>query len=236
MSSHTSNDKSVAVRRMFDRIARNYDLMNRLMTFGQDRVWRQTVARMSRIEPEGRLLDIGTGTGGIARDALSVVSPLSVTAVDFSFEMMQTGRRLCGTERIQWCAADALHLPFADNRFDAVTSGYLIRNVTDARAAFAEQRRVVKPGGRIVCLDTSPPKKNLIYPLVLLHLKAFIPLLGALVSGDIHAYTYLPDSTRAFLTPKQLAATMASAGLVEISYRTFMFGTIAVHVGSCPRY
>ncbi len=231
---HHQGDKSETVRRMFDRIARRYDLMNRLMTFGQDRVWRQCVVRRSRLRPFGRLLDIGTGTGGIARDALSMVSPLTVTAVDFSFEMMQAGRKRSRADRIRWCTADALNLPFPDNTFDAVTSGYLIRNVTDARAAFAEQLRVVRPGGHIVCLDTSPPRKNLLYPLVLFHMKAIIPLLGALISGNIKAYTYLPDSTRTFQTPVELAGTMASAGLVNVSYQSYMFGTIAVHAGTCP--
>ena len=231
---HHPGNNSEAVRRMFDRIARRYDLMNRLMTFGQDRVWRQCVVRRSRLRPFGRLLDIGTGTGGIARDALSMVSPLTVTAVDFSFEMMQAGRKHFREDSIRWCTADALNLPFPDNYFDAVTSGYLVRNVTDARATFVEQVRVVKPGGHSVCLDTSPPRKNLFYPLVLLHLKAIIPLLGALISGNIKAYTYLPDSTRAFQTPVELSNTMESAGLVNLSHQSFMFGTIAVHVGTCP--
>ena len=226
--------RDMVIRRMFNRIADRYDLMNRMMTFGQDRIWRQCVVQQAGLPAGGRLLDIGAGTGGIAAAALARDPSLSAIAADFSIEMIRSGRQRGDTRDVRWCAADALHLPFPDNTFDTVTSGYLIRNVSDASRAFAEQARVVRPGGRIVCLDTSPPRKNLLYPLVLFHLKAVIPLLGGWVSGSRAAYTYLPESTRSFQTPGQLAATMRSAGLADISHRTFMFGTIAVHVGTRP--
>jgi len=219
---------------MFNRIARRYDLINRLMTFGQDRVWRRCVAHRAALPSGGRLLDIGTGTGGIAAEALDITPSITVVAADFSLDMMRAGRRCRGTGKIHWCAADALRLPFPDNTFDAVTSGYLIRNVNDATQAFAEQRRVVRPGGQVVCLDTSPPPKGLLYPLIRLHFKAVIPLLGGLIAGNRKAYTYLPDTTQAFMTPGKLAETMRSAGFVNVSYRSFMFGTMAVHVGTCP--
>ena len=231
---HAQQKRHVAIQRMFDRIARRYDLMNRLMTFGQDRVWRQCVMHRASFPRAGRLLDIGAGTGAIASEAVAADPAASVVAADFSFEMMKAGRQNCQGGQIHWCSADALNLPFPDNAFDAVTSGYLIRNVTSAARAFTEQRRVVKPGGRVVCLDTSPPEKNLFYPLVLFQLKVVIPLLGTLVSGDRKAYTYLPDSTRAFQSPDTLAATMRSAGFVNVAYRSFMFGTISVHVGEKP--
>lgn len=223
-----------AVRRMFDRISRRYDLMNLLMTFGQDRRWRRFVAGQAALPPGGRLLDMGTGTGGIAREAQALDPSSTVVAADFSLDMMRAGKSLRGSGGVYWCSADALDLPFPDNRFDAVTSGYLIRNVPDADRAFAEQFRVLRPGGRIVCLDTSPPRKTLLYPLVMLHFKAVIPLMGGLISGSRAAYTYLPESTRAFQTPGQLADTMRRAGFGNICHRSFMFGTISVHVGIRP--
>jgi len=226
--------RSRGVQQMFNGIARRYDLMNSLMTFGRDRSWRRFVARRADLPARGRLLDIGTGTGGIAMEAVKIKSSTAVVAADFSFDMMQAGRQCRQAEKIEWCTADALHLPFADNAFDAVTSGYLIRNVNDAEMAFREQLRVIRPGGRVVCLDTSPPKKNLLYPMVLCHMKWVIPLLGGLISGNSKAYTYLPDSTRAFQTPRELSETMERAGLVNVSHRSFMFDTIAVHVGTCP--
>jgi demethylmenaquinone methyltransferase/2-methoxy-6-polyprenyl-1,4-benzoquinol methylase len=110
-----------------------------------------------------------------------------------------------------------------------------MRNVIDVPRAFREQMRVVRPGGRIVCLDTSPPPHNLLRPFIMLHLKYVIPLLGRLISGDSSAYKYLPESTQAFKTPDELAAIMRSVGLRDVRYRRFMFGTMAVHTGIRPK-
>ncbi len=129
---------------------------------------------------------------------------------------------------------DALRLPFPDAAFDAVASGYLARNVTDVPAMFKEQRRLVRPGGRIVCLDTSPPALGLLQPFILFYLRVVIPLSGRLIAGDSSAYKYLPESTRQFKTPDELAAIMREAGLADVRYRRFMFGTMAVHVGTRP--
>jgi demethylmenaquinone methyltransferase/2-methoxy-6-polyprenyl-1,4-benzoquinol methylase len=227
-------DKTVGVREMFGRISGSYDLMNRLMTLGRDRSWRRYVVKKAALPKGGRLLDVGTGTGGISLEALRSDPALSVTAMDFSFRMMQVGRRRPTGQSVLWCHADALNLPFPDATFDAVTSGYLVRNVIDARQAFEEQMRVVRPGGRVVCLDTSPVPLNALRPFILFHLKVMIPLLGYLVTRNREAYIYLPESTQAFMTPDRLAAIMRSVGLKDVSYRRFMLGTIAVHTGLRP--
>jgi len=226
--------KSRSIRDMFGGIAGKYDLMNRLMTFGQDQVWRRWVARMAHPPQGGRLLDAGTGTGRIGQEVLQSYPKTMVTGSDFSLEMMAVGKRRQNGAGMFWCAGDALHLPFKDESFDVVTSGYLMRNVSDAAAAFSEQIRVLKPGGRVVCLDTSPPPDTLLRPLVEFFLTHIIPLLGQIISRNRSAYTYLPESTKAFYTPSALAAVMRRGGLVNISHRKFMLGTIAVHVGSKP--
>ena len=222
------------IRHMFGQIAERYDLMNTLMTFGQDRVWRRCVVRAARLPAGGRLLDTGAGTGSIALEALVRDQTLDITASDFTLAMMQVGRRRDGGNQIRWCTADALNLPFVSNHFDAVTSGYLIRNVADPDRAFAEQYRVLKPGGRVVCLDTSPPQKGPLQPFIQLFLNTIIPLLGQIISGNRSAYTYLPQSTAAFMTPAELAAAMVGAGFINVRHRQFMFGTMAVHVGTRP--
>jgi len=219
---------------MFDRIAGRYQLMNALMTFGRDRAWRRAVVRAAALPPGGRLLDLASGTGDIALEALREDPGARVTAADFSLEMMRVGRRRSGGGRLVWCGADALALPFADASFDAVTSGYLLRNVADRAAAFREQARVVKPGGRVVCLDTSPPPASPLRPLVRLYLRRIIPLLGRLIAGERSAYAYLSASTEGFKSPAELADIMRNAGLVEVRYQRFMAGTIAVHVGTRP--
>ncbi len=233
-----SKDKPVewgtSIRHMFGQIADRYDLMNTLMTFGQDRVWRSCVVREARLPIGGRLLDAGAGTGSIALQARAANASTKITASDFTIAMMRVGRSRPGGNQIRWCAADALDLPFEDARFDAVTSGYLIRNVANPYRAFAEQFRVLKPGGKVVCLDTSPPGEGLLKPFVLFFLKAVIPFLGQIISGNRSAYTYLPQSTEAFMTPAELATGMAGAGFINIRYRKFMFGNMAIHVGSKP--
>jgi len=216
---------------MFAQIARRYELMNKLMTAGQDRRWQRWVVHQAQLKRGGRLLDIGAGTGGIGRMAFAQHSNLIVTEADFTLEMMLMGRQYDYGSIMLWCGADALNLPFRDNVFNAVTSGYLMRNVSDPLRALSEQQRVLKPGGRMVCLDTSPPLRNILYPLIMLHLRFGIPLMGRLVAGNSSAYQYLPESTQSFMTPDKLAVLMHQAGFGNVSYRRFMFGTIAVHVG-----
>jgi demethylmenaquinone methyltransferase/2-methoxy-6-polyprenyl-1,4-benzoquinol methylase len=224
-------ERAAYVQSMFDRIAGRYNLMNRLMTFGQDMKWRRFVIDRAALPPGGVLLDLATGTGDIAFEALRRQPTARVVGGDFSLGMMRVGQTLPLGQRVGWTGADALNLPFPDNTFDAVTAGYLMRNVIDIPRAFAEQRRVLKPGGRLVILDTSPPPRNLLRPFILLHLKYGIPLLGRLISGNADAYTYLPESTQAFKTPDELADLMRAAGFRNVGYRRFMFGTMAVHWG-----
>ena len=226
--------KADFVRDMFAQIARRYELMNKLMTAGQDRRWQRWVVHQAQLRHGDHLLDIGAGTGGIGRMALTQHGNLTVTAGDFTPEMMHVGRCYSYGSQILWCGADALNLPFRDHAFDAVTSGYLMRNVSDPLRALIEQQRVLKPGGRVVCLDTSPPSRNILYPLIMLHLKFGIPLMGRLVAGNSSAYQYLPESTQSFMTPDKLVDVMRLAGFVNVSYRRFMFGAIAVHVGIRP--
>lgn len=223
------------LREMFGQISDRYDLMNRLMTLGQDRAWRRQAVWAAALPPAGLLLDVGTGTGDIALEALRGNSALRVMAVDFCAQMMQVGRRRPGGLKIFWCHADALELPFPDATFDAVTSGYLVRNVIDVHRALKEQMRVVKPGGRVVCLETSPAQRNALRPFVLFHLKFVIPLLGYLIARNRAAYMYLPKSTQKFMTPEQLCVIMKSIGLKDVSYHRFMLGTMAVHVGMRPK-
>ena len=148
--------------------------------------------------------------------------------------MMRVGRRRPGGDRIAWCAADALSLPFADASFDAVTSGYLLRNVADRAGAFREQARVVRPGGRVVCLDTSPPPPSPLRPLVRLYLRRVIPLLGRMVAGDRPAYAYLSASTEGFKPPRSWPRSCARPGWSRCATERFMGGTIAVHIGTRP--
>ncbi len=228
-------ERAEYVQDMFARIAGRYDTMNRLMTFGQDIRWRRDVIRLANLPAGGRLLDIATGTGDIADEGARQVPDLQAVGGDFTIEMMRAGQHLPGRETILWVAADTLALPFPDATFDAVASGFLMRNVIDVAGAFREQWRVTRPGGRVVVLESSPPKDNLLRPFIKMHLNTVIPTLGRLITGEADAYRYLPDSTQGFQGPEELAATMRDADFVDVSYRLYMFGTIAIHAGTKPR-
>lgn len=235
MANLTGEARARYVRGMFADIADNYDLMNRLMTAGQDATWRRDVIRLAQVPPHGKLLDIATGTGEIAQEGLRQQPDIIAVGGDFTLEMMQVGRQNPKRQNIRWLGADTLALPFSDDSFDAVTSGFLMRNVIDVPQAFKEQIRVAKPGGRVVVLESSPPKDNLLKPFIRFHLNRVIPTMGRLIAGKGDAYRYLPDSTQQFQDPNSLASIMLDAGLVEVSYKLYMFGTIAIHSGQKPR-
>ena len=227
-------ERSDYVRGMFDRIAGRYDLLNRIISGGQDMKWRRFVVEVAALPADGKLLDIATGTGDIAFEALKRSPGAQVVGADFALGMMRVGKvRDPAGRRVAWTGADALDLPYADESFDAVASGFLMRNVIDIPRALAEQRRVLKPGGHIVILDTSPPPDNLLKPLILLHLKIGVPMLGRLIGGKAagDAYRYLPQSTQAFKTAEELKALAERAGFSDVRFRRFMFGAMAVHWG-----
>ncbi len=228
MAQLTGDERAAYVQNMFTRIAKRYDLMNRLMTGFQDVRWRKQVIRLARLTNDASLLDLGTGTGDLAREALSQFPNAKITAADFTLEMMRVGQQV---GPLNFSSADALHLPFNDSAFDAVVSGFLMRNVIDLTKAIQEQHRVLKRGGRIVILDTTRPKKNILSPFIWIHMHVIIPTLGGLLSGVREAYTYLPDTTEGFVTAEKLASHLTAAGFTNVGYQRLMFGTIAIHWG-----
>ena len=229
MSHLTGRARATYVQNMFTRIAGRYDVMNRLMTFGQDQNWRREVICRAAISPGSQVLDLGAGTGDIAREIHAREPQAWPVAGDFTVEMMRVGQKRPNGDALDWCATDALNLPYAGETFDAVVSGFLMRNVTDLPRALAEQRRILKPGGRIVILDTTRPPDNLLAPFIRIHLNYVIPTLGKLITGESEAYTYLPDTTKSFLRAEELAARMGEAQFQQIGFKRVMFGTIAIH-------
>ncbi len=223
--------KGPGVQKMFDGIAPNYDRMNRVMTMGQDQRWRRFVVDKAGNPGQGWVLDLATGTGDIASLTGRSYARANVIGADFSLNMLQEAQKRFQEQSIAWQASDANHLPYNDNSFESVTFGYLLRNVDDSLQVLKEVCRVLKPGGRVVCLDTTPPEKNILYPFIRFYFRFGIPFLGRLIASDEAAYAYLTGSTMDFHSAKDLARIFTEAGFVEVDYKKFMMGTIAVHWG-----
>lgn len=215
------------VRDMFNTISPKYDRMNRIMTLGRDRRWRRVLVGQLDLKPGSRVLDLATGTGDIAFEVLRQYPGTEVWAGDFATKMMNLGQRRPGADRLRWIACDAHALPFADDTFDAVTCGFLLRNVSDLKRAIREIRRVLKPGGQLGSLDTMPPA-GWTKPVLWTAVKFGVPAVARVVTGRGDAYRYLGDSTLGFLSPRALMRTLRQAGFGETRDRVFWFRTIAL--------
>lgn len=222
------------IQRMFSGIAGRYDLLNHLLSFGMDFLWWRKMARISGAAPGRRFLDVAAGTGdsslALARRGAEVIS------TDFTHAMLRLGPekfRNQGMERLVWASvdADAQRLPFRDAQFDGLTICYGIRNVERRPLAYAEFRRVLKPGGQLTILEFSRPwfpPLRWAYTLYSLHL---LPVLGGWISGDRSAYTYLPESIRNFPDQARLAAELEAGGFREVRWRNLSGGIVALHTG-----
>jgi demethylmenaquinone methyltransferase/2-methoxy-6-polyprenyl-1,4-benzoquinol methylase len=231
MAPNEPSKQAEQVRAMFTRISGRYDLMNRLMSFGQDVFWRRKMMSRINFPPHAVVLDLGAGTGDISREVRSLSDGASITAADFTLGMLEAGKEW---QSIQRCNADAMHLPFNDHHFDIVVSGFLVRNVESVEQTLAEMVRVLNPGGKIAILDMTRPRSKVLAPFIRFYLNRVVPLLGTLVTGQKEAYTYLPDSTQSFLKAEELAIKMKAGGLHNVDFVTLNFGTVAIHWGSKP--
>jgi demethylmenaquinone methyltransferase / 2-methoxy-6-polyprenyl-1,4-benzoquinol methylase len=226
-----AHEKPSFVAAMFSRIARRYDVMNTLMTLGQDALWRRAVADAVRLPDAGSALDVGTGTGRLARAVSERFFGSQVIGIDFTLPMMRAAR---SRRMVDFAAADALRLPFGNERFDAVVSAFLLRNLADVEAGLDEQVRVLRPGGRLLVLETTPGPPGVLRPIFRLYFRGVVPILGALVAGDAAAYTYLPESTAAFSEPERLASLLRARGLVDVRVQRMALGSVAITSGAKP--
>ncbi len=230
------------IRSMFGRIARRYDLMNRLMTAGLDGRWRSLAAAEACLAPGDSALDVCCGTGDMAFALARRYPGASVTGLDFAEPMLERARakaaKMVGrggnAAAPTFIAGDLLSLPFPDDRFAAVTVAFGVRNVSDLPGAFSEMVRVTRPGGRVVCLEITTPPPGPGRRFHALWFDRMVPALGRLVAGEGSAYSYLPASVRSFPEAGALAAGMTTAGLRQVRFRRFGLGIVAVHCGVVP--
>jgi len=224
-------EKSIFVERMFARIAPSYDRMNRVMTIGLDRGWREYAVGAIAPPVNGRALDVGTGTGDFLPLLASWMPRGFAVGLDFTLAMMQSGLpkldRAAG--RAGFVGGDALKLPFGDDTFDAITTGFTMRNVADIGLAFGEMYRVARHGCMIACLEVARPSNPLLRFGHRFYFEQVVPRITTLLGADRAAYAYLPQSARAFPQPGALARIMQEAGWSEVRYKLLGMGAVAVH-------
>jgi demethylmenaquinone methyltransferase / 2-methoxy-6-polyprenyl-1,4-benzoquinol methylase len=230
------------VRAMFDRIAGLYDRMNTVMTVGLHHRWRQRAADLAGVAGGDRALDVATGTGDLALELAGRVGPDGeVVGSDFSEWMLELARAKAAARptvvvepAVRFEAGNALALPYRDGEFDAATVGFGARNFSDLERGVREMARVVRPGGRVVILEITTPRRPPLSTFFRLWFDRVVPALGRL-TGNAQAYSYLPSSVRRFPGPEELAAVMSRSGLTGVRYVLTAGGIIALHVGVVQR-
>ncbi|MBI5137138.1 MAG: bifunctional demethylmenaquinone methyltransferase/2-methoxy-6-polyprenyl-1,4-benzoquinol methylase UbiE [Nitrospirae bacterium] len=230
-------DRETPVQEMFTSIARSYDLNNTLLSFGLHHLWKQLTVRESRLPFGGRAADLCAGTCDIAALLARQAGPQGhVDALDLNAGMLAVGARKLRQEeldgRVTITQGNAETLPFASHAYDAVTVGFGIRNVVNRARAFGEMHRILKPGGRAVCLEFSRPVNPMWRALYEFYNFTLLPRIGTVVSRDsTRVYEYLPASIKAMPDQETLADIMRGAGFSRVTYRNLCGGIVALHVG-----
>jgi demethylmenaquinone methyltransferase/2-methoxy-6-polyprenyl-1,4-benzoquinol methylase len=213
---------------MFDDVAARYDLTNDVLSLGQDRLWRRATINALGCEPGDRVLDIAAGTGTSSEPLAD--AGVDVVPADFSLGMLRVGRRR--RPDMPFTAADAMHLPFDDASFDAVTMSFGLRNVADPAVALAEFRRVTRPGGTLVVCEFSRPVNGAFREVYLRYLMAALPRVARRVSSNPDSYVYLAESIQAWPSQRDLALTIQGSGWHDVAWRNLSGGIVALHRAS----
>lgn len=230
--------RAVKVSDLFAAIARRYDLLNDLQSFGLHRRWKHRVVALAAVRPGQRALDVCCGTGDIAL-ALARAGT-EVTGLDFSQAMLEIAetRRLkkpqSAVANPKFMQGDAQQLPFPDNSFDAVTIGYGLRNLSSCETGLREMLRVARPGGRLVVLDFGKPPNGLWRAIYFTHLKISVPLMGWLFSGNADAYAYILESLKHYPAQQGVAAKMRELNLSNVRVINLLGGAMAINYGEKP--
>jgi demethylmenaquinone methyltransferase/2-methoxy-6-polyprenyl-1,4-benzoquinol methylase len=235
----TSQEKAEYVLDQFDRIAQRYDLTNDAISMGMHRNWKKRAVDELACRADGSYLDVCCGTGDLAlRIAERLGAGGKVTGLDFSKNMLEVAAGRCMHRRyiteppeVSFIQGDAQNLPFPDNSFDGAIISFGLRNLTDLQRGLDEMSRVVKPGGRVLNLDVGHPTLPLYTQAFNAWFSLVVPVIGLVLQNDRKAYTYLPESAKAYPKPDQISQMFASAGLSSVRHIPLSFGSVALHVG-----
>lgn len=221
--------------KMFDRIAPRYDLLNRLLSFGQDIYWRNKTAAFLPDNDNIKLLDLATGTGDLLLTLMKDKRVVSGTGLDMAREMLAHAQLKINNSKIKkpmtLLRGDAVNIPLNDNSFEAVTIAFGIRNVPDVSKTLKEMHRILKPKGRALILEFSLPKSALMKTLYLFYFRNILPLVGSLISGDSYAYKYLNKTVESFPYGQDFCELMEQAGFKMVRERQMTFGIATIYCG-----
>lgn len=225
--------KSVLVEEMFDNIASSYDQLNHTLSLGIDRSWRKKAINMLKPYAPQNIMDVATGTGDFALLACRMLQPKSLIGTDISEGMMEVGREKVKqahlSDKISFAREDCTCLSFANNNFDAITVAFGIRNFEDLDKGLSEMCRVLVPGGHLVILELSTPDRFPMKQLFAIYSKVIIPLIGKIISKDRSAYTYLPESIKAFPQGEVMQQVIRKAGFSEVTFKRLTFGICTLY-------
>jgi demethylmenaquinone methyltransferase / 2-methoxy-6-polyprenyl-1,4-benzoquinol methylase len=226
-------ERARLVREMFDRIAGRYELLNTIMTAGLNRLWNREAVRATGLRPGDSALDLACGTGSLTRDLAKRVGPEGrVLGIDFSREMLRVAKAR-PAPNVEYRLGDATNLEgIPSGAFEAATIAYGARNIPDLDALFSEMARCLRPGGVAVCLEISRPESRVFAAFYGLWFDKIVPRLGAGISGDAWAYSYLPESVKEFVAPDELSDIMERNGLQDVTWRRLAGGIITIHRGT----
>ena len=231
-------ERAPKVRQMFSRLAKRYDLVNDVMSFGMHRHWKRDAVRLAAPRPAGttRWLDLCCGTADLVFLAEGRDPGVRAFGLDFTLPMLDAARRRArrGGSRARFVQGDALRLPFRGGSFDVVTVSYGLRNLADIPAGLAEMRRVLAPGGRAVILDFGKPENPVASALYWGYLKTVMPAMGWLFHRDPDTYAYIPASLERYPAQRGVEKLMADAGFVRVGYENRLLGTMGLNVGEAP--
>ena len=216
------------IRAIFSRIADKYDFMNQVISFGKANSWRAAAVQELNINNGENVIDLATGSGDLALGIKARFPESLVVGVDLTPGMLRIAKARDIKNNIHWVIADALYLPFKDECFHKIISAYLLRNVADLAACLDEQYRLTKPQGKVAALDTTPPGKSWLSPLVNVYLKYLLPTLGGLLANDYQAYKYLSSSTQNFVRPREIVNKLLEAKFTNIRVKLKMLSTIVI--------
>jgi len=225
-----TKNKTSLVQEVFTKVAKKYDLMNDLMSFGTHRLWKKNLIELINIQDSDKIIDVGSGTGDVTKIIHKKNPNVSITSIDLNFEMLKYGKNnFVNNKNINWINCNAEELPFQDDLFDKYIMSFCLRNITFIDKALSEAMRILKPGGTFFCLEFSTPQSPLVNKMYKFYKKNIIPLIGEKIANNKRAYRYLEQSISQFPHQDALLANLKKIGYINPSYTNLFDGIVCIH-------